>query len=202
MRSRNGCSEIREFQLADEVGVAAEREVGFDSPLDCSQPQLLQPGARSTRERRGGELGERRPAPQPDRLAQEVGGALWIAGGECEVALGHQALESVEIELVGVSSITYPGGRVTMSSPIRACRERFAQLRYTYLDGLCTASGGSSPHSSSISWSIETTRLAFKSRSARSAPRFSPAEGEPIAPGSRPRVAQGSGCRGPHSIRA
>ena len=58
------------LELADELGVTAERQVGVDPLLERRQPQLLQPRDLGLGERLVGEVGERRPAPQRERLAQ------------------------------------------------------------------------------------------------------------------------------------
>ncbi len=58
------------FQLANERSVTAERKVGVDPPLERRQPQLLDPRDRRLRERGVREVGERRPAPKSERLAQ------------------------------------------------------------------------------------------------------------------------------------
>ena len=60
------------LELADELGVAAEREVGLDPLLERRQPQLLEPRRLDPRERLVVELGQRRPAPQRERLAQQA----------------------------------------------------------------------------------------------------------------------------------
>ena len=60
------------LQLADQLGVAAERQVGLDPLLERRQPQILEPAALDPRERLLAELGQRRAAPQPERLAQQA----------------------------------------------------------------------------------------------------------------------------------
>ena len=64
------------LQLADELRVAAERELGVDPPLDRGEPDLLEPLDRGPRERLVREIGERRAAPEPERLAQQLRGLL------------------------------------------------------------------------------------------------------------------------------
>src|SRR6266540_5310018 len=70
------------LELTDEVGVPAEREVGFDSLFEGDDPALLEPGDLGLREGLEGEIGERWPAPQRKRLAQEIGRLLRVAAGE------------------------------------------------------------------------------------------------------------------------
>ena len=61
------------LQLADDVGVASEREVGLDPLLERVQAQLLQPRDLRLGERLECELVQRRPPPQGKRLAQDRG---------------------------------------------------------------------------------------------------------------------------------
>ncbi len=62
----------QDLELADELGVTAEREVGLDPLLERRQPQILQPPGLDPRERLLAELRQRRPAPQAERLAQQA----------------------------------------------------------------------------------------------------------------------------------
>ena len=62
----------KRFQLADQLRVAAQRELGLDALLDGGQVKLLKPGDLALRKRLVRELGERRAAPQPERLAQQL----------------------------------------------------------------------------------------------------------------------------------
>ena len=52
------------LELADEVGVAAEREVGLDPLLERREPQVLQPPRLDAARTAPAELGQRRPAPE------------------------------------------------------------------------------------------------------------------------------------------
>ena len=58
------------FQLDDHVPVAAELHVGGDPLLQGDEPELLEPPRLALRELLGRELGERRPAPERERLAE------------------------------------------------------------------------------------------------------------------------------------
>ena len=58
------------LQLGDELAVAAEREVGVDPVLERGEPQLREAGGLGRRERLLRELGERRAAPERERLAE------------------------------------------------------------------------------------------------------------------------------------
>ena len=68
------------LKLADQFGVAPGGEVGLDAHLHGREVLLLQARDLSRRERRGGELGQRRPPPQPQRLAQLRGRILAASG--------------------------------------------------------------------------------------------------------------------------
>src|SRR5215210_2741948 len=60
------------FQLADQLRVATERELGLDPLLDRSEMELFEPSDLALRKRLVGELGERRAAPQSQRLPQKL----------------------------------------------------------------------------------------------------------------------------------
>ena len=67
------------LELADEVGVASEREVGLDPFFERAQAQLLQACDLWLGERLVGELVQRRPSPQAERLAQDRGRLLRLS---------------------------------------------------------------------------------------------------------------------------
>ena len=58
------------LDLADELGVAAEREVRLEPPLERLQAELFEPGNLGLRERLLCEVGQRRPAPEVESFAQ------------------------------------------------------------------------------------------------------------------------------------
>src|SRR5439155_11086613 len=84
------------LEFGDEVAVMSEREVGLDSILERGETKLLQPGDRRLRKRLVGKVGERRSAPQRQRLAQLPGRDRWLRG----VRLADEAFEAVQVELV------------------------------------------------------------------------------------------------------
>ena len=86
------------LELRHELRMLPEREVGVDPPLDRQQVQLLEARDRRLRERLVGEIGERGPAPERERLAQQLGGR----GGIGRAGLLDEALEAVDVELLGV----------------------------------------------------------------------------------------------------
>jgi hypothetical protein len=87
------------LELGDDLGVATEREVGVDAVHQRSEPELLEPTDLRLREVEEGEIGERRPAPERERLAQPDGGLHRVAVGECTTARLVQALEECGVEL-------------------------------------------------------------------------------------------------------
>ena len=86
------------FELADEVAVPPEQEIGFEPPLERVDPKLLEPCRLRRRERLRHELRERRPAPELER-GPEIGRRLaGPAGVEARAGLRYEPLEAVEVE--------------------------------------------------------------------------------------------------------
>ena len=83
------------LHLGDELGVGAQLEVGRDPLLERGQPNALEPLNLLLEERLELEIGERRPAPEPERLAQQVR----ALGGLGRARASKQLLEAAEIEL-------------------------------------------------------------------------------------------------------
>ena len=86
------------LQLGDEPLVLTERELGLDPAAEHLEPELREPPGRGGREGLAAELGERRAAPERERLAVEprsLGGVLDPAGRLCE------QLEAGEVERPG-----------------------------------------------------------------------------------------------------
>ncbi len=90
------------LELTDEVGVPAEREVGLDPLFERNDPALLEPGDLGLREGLEGEIGERRPAPERERLTQEVGGLLRVTAGVRTSPFVEQPLEAIEVDAAGL----------------------------------------------------------------------------------------------------
>ncbi len=102
-----------------------EREVGVDPELDCSQPDLLEPGDRRLGEALVGEVRERRASPERQRVAEPLRRVGRQAAGEQAPSLVHEALEAVEIELVGLD----PDDVAGRSGRQHVLRKRLAQSR-------------------------------------------------------------------------
>ena len=62
------------LELAEDLAMAARRQVAVDRALGRGQVQLLEAADLARRERLLGDVGERRPAPQRERLARQVVG--------------------------------------------------------------------------------------------------------------------------------
>ena len=69
------------LQLADDVAMAAEREVGLDPPFERAEAQLLEP-RRLVRCEGLRELGERRPAPERERARRAAASPAGLLLGE------------------------------------------------------------------------------------------------------------------------
>ena len=71
-RSRSGFSVTRRLELADQLGVTAELELGVDQLLAGSRAKLFEPSHLDVYEGLEREVGQRRPAPEAECLAQEL----------------------------------------------------------------------------------------------------------------------------------
>ena len=125
------------LQLADDVRMPAEGEIGLDPALERGQAQLLEPLDRRLRERLVGEVGERWPAPESEGLTQCLGRRGGLPGAERALARLDERLERVQVELarldaeqVAVSARDQVGVRRA------AVLERSAQLQDVVLDDL------------------------------------------------------------------
>src|SRR5438309_8552305 len=81
------------LQLADELAVAAEREICLNPLLETGEPQLLEPRDRPLRPRLVRELGERRSPPERECLAQAFRGRLRSTLDQILPPLSQQPLE-------------------------------------------------------------------------------------------------------------
>src|SRR5207249_4636944 len=95
------------LQLGDHPVVAADGEVGVYPFLYGLQPQLVERGDRTLRERLVGEVGERRSAPQAQRLGED----RRTRGSGRRAGLVEQPLETVGVDGVGLygQPVTGPG---------------------------------------------------------------------------------------------
>ena len=113
------------LELADELGVAPEGEVGVDPLLEGRPAKLLEPGDLRLRPRLVGDVGKRWAPPERQRLTEGRRGELRATGAERLPPLGEQALEAQRIELVG-RDVEHVAGRA--GEDRLAVLERLAQL--------------------------------------------------------------------------
>ena len=90
------------LELADEIRVSTQREASLDRFLAGDEVQLLEPGDLGLRERRVGEVGECRPAPESERARERLGGIGRVAAGEDSSAVGEQPLEALRVQPISV----------------------------------------------------------------------------------------------------
>lgn len=87
-------------QLVEDVGGAAERDLRVDPVGGRLGPQFGQPGGLDLYRRYRRDIGERRSAPQRERLAEQVAGPRRIALGQFATAFTGQPLEPVHVHFV------------------------------------------------------------------------------------------------------
>src|SRR4051794_23235973 len=90
------------LELGDERRVAAEGKVRLDPALERVQAQLLEPPDLILGEGLIGEVGQRRPAPEIERLPQGVRGAAGVTAIERLAPLAGEALEPRRVEIIRV----------------------------------------------------------------------------------------------------
>jgi hypothetical protein len=83
--------------------MAAERQVGLDPPLERAQAQLLEPRDLLASELLIREVGERRTAPEGERLAKEVRGRPGVITRKRPPA-AEELLEAVQIALAAIEA--------------------------------------------------------------------------------------------------
>ncbi len=83
------------LQLPGERRMPAAGEVGVEAALQRDQPQIVEPRDLRLRERLVGEVGERRPAPQGERVAQRRRGRAVVRA----LRPGDEPLEARDVEL-------------------------------------------------------------------------------------------------------
>ena len=128
------------LELCD-VDVATERELGVDPVFDRADPRLLEPWHLERRERLVGEVGERRLAPQSERLTEEhrrPGDAPMRCERPCDA---DQAFEPEQVHLLGVDGedvsrrLGQQHRRLGARAAVRL--ERLAQVRDVDLQRRC-----------------------------------------------------------------
>jgi hypothetical protein len=104
--------------------VAPGGEVGIDALLEADEPQLLEMRALDLRERLR-ELGQRRAAPEGERVAQAGGRGLGVAGRQRCSALVVERPEAREVDGLGLE-LDHVAGRLRAQD---ALGQHLAELR-------------------------------------------------------------------------
>ena len=115
-------------ELVDQVGVAAERQVRIDPIFERSQALLLELGRGSGTERRAVELGQRRAAPERERLVQRLGSSSRFGRVAC---LCTECRERLQVERARLELEYVP--RRTRSQRCTVFPERLAQAGDVHL---------------------------------------------------------------------
>ena len=84
----------KRLELADDLRVSPQREIGLDALLDRREAQLLEPRDRRLGEVVVGEVPERRTAPQVERLAKQRRPTLRVPRGAGTRPVLHEPLEA------------------------------------------------------------------------------------------------------------
>ena len=119
-------------EFGDHQGVTAGSQIRLDSILERSKPCLLQTSRLVLSKCVIGKVRQRRTAPQRQRTLQMPGGRGPILSLERAPPLGHQFLESVDVEMTAVERYYVT---VTLG-PQHFVTKRTAQLRDIPLDQL------------------------------------------------------------------
>ena len=170
-RSRSGCSRTSACELADELRVAAEREIGLEPPLERVQAQLLESEdlrLATARERRRRAAGRARARARRAAVAHAASGVA-VAPLPRAARSGSRSSSS-RADADDVARLAASRSRRAERMPCGAGR-RASAARWR------RSPGGSAPQSSSISRSAETTSFARVSRSASSVRCLTPPSG-------------------------
>ncbi len=112
------------LELRHQPCVLAEREPRVDSILKRRQSRLAKPGDLVLGEALVGEVSQRLPTPQCQRVAQALVGGRRVTGGERALAAGHQRLKAAD-----VNPLALDREQVTVSpGHDQIVAERLAQL--------------------------------------------------------------------------
>ena len=123
------CGEL--VELPDELAVPAERQLRVDALLEGSQQHLVQSRDRELCERLVLEARERRPAPHSQGVTLELERRLGLVARQGPACLGGQALEPLQVELLGREAEHVAGG---LGVEPRLLAERLAELRDLAVD--------------------------------------------------------------------
>jgi hypothetical protein len=96
----------------------AEGEVGLDPLLDGHRPQFLEAADLALGEGLHGEFRQRRPPPQPQRIAEQATG-LRRRFSQAIPPAGEQLLEPAGVDVVGATYSLVPSGLSVIPPPPR-----------------------------------------------------------------------------------
>jgi hypothetical protein len=119
--------------------MGAKGQPRLDQLLERRDAQIIEPGDLALRERLVGHFGQRRAAPQRQRLLERRNGALRPAPGQLAAPLGHEPLETVRVEALGIEpQLVAALARHDHASRAVAvlARQRLAQAGDLHLHGL------------------------------------------------------------------
>ena len=145
--------------------MATAGELSVDPRLDRYEAKLLESGDLALRKALVGEIHERRPAPQPERLVELV-----------ELAGLHRLLQALAVELALLYGQQVPGR--PRDEPLA---ELLAEQRHVVAHDLGGGGGGDPSQSSSTRRSTETTSFRW-SRSAATRASWRPLPSGTIRP--------------------
>ncbi len=133
-RSRSGCAAVSSSSSATSSSRPPGAQLRLDPVLLRGEPQLRQPRHRCRRVRRVGDLGQRRPAPQRERVAQRRPRRRRVPVTQRRPPLPGQPLEppGVHVVRVEVEPVTAPGCCVPPSAghrPAQPGHERLHRVR-------------------------------------------------------------------------
>ena len=180
------------LQLDDHLGRATARELGVDPLHLRQQVQLLQAPDLRLELADGGEVRERRAAPQAERLAQPCRRPRRVAASQQCAALVDQPLEGRRVELVGLELEQVPAAaREEHLGALVA--ERPAQPGHGHVNGVGRAARPRAPNSCSISRSVLTISFACTSRTREQRALALAAQRQRSRHPGQPSAARGSG---------
>jgi len=103
------CGDER-LELADQIRITAEGEIGVDSLLQRREAQVVQPSNLGLRERGKGQILQRCTPEESERFAQGRCGSLRITGRTRPPTLVHQGVEPLQVTLA-LAHLQYVSGR-------------------------------------------------------------------------------------------
>ena len=123
------------LELGDDLGVPAERQVRVDPLLERVQPLLLEPRDLGAREPVARHVGERRSAPQPERVAQRRRRRVVVTRRARTARRLHQLGEPMHVELA-LGDVQDIALAARLDARLDVAADRPPQARHVGLHGL------------------------------------------------------------------